>query len=246
MNNSILSFLKRNFLAQFLAVVLFLLLSFGVVKAVTTISTNISTAGTLSVTDVSTLGANLYSTGGALFNQASTTMFLIQNGSGVDVLKVDTTKTGAFTLTGTTTVVSAGSGSKALIVKASASMVPNLLELQNSSAAFLSGFTAAGGFLMNIASTTALTVQNGSGVIKFVVDTTNSTATSTGTFATGSDSDSATSTLQVGNSQSTSGGCIEMEREGAWYRIYINSAGGGLVVEAGNCRTDKTGVSKVK
>jgi len=39
----------------------------------------------------------------------------------------------------------------------------NLFELQDSSNSFLSGFTASGGLLINIASTTALEVQNGSG-----------------------------------------------------------------------------------
>jgi hypothetical protein len=219
MNNSILSFLKRNFAAQFLAILLFLLLSFGVVKAVTTISTNISTEGTMTITGVSTLSANLYSTGGALFNKASTTVFQIQNGSGTNVFQVNTTVAGA-SITGT------------LGVSGVSTLGANLY--------------STGGALLDKASTTAFQIQNGSGITKFVVNTTDSTATSTGVFSVGSDSDTATSTLQIGNSETTRNGCIEMEREGAWYRVFINPAGNGLTVESGSCRTDKTGVLKVK
>src|SRR3989344_4722558 len=46
------------------------------------------------VVAATTIGANIYSTGGALFNQASTTAFQVENGSGTDVLKVDTTNSG--------------------------------------------------------------------------------------------------------------------------------------------------------
>src|SRR3990172_8298556 len=62
-------------------------LVFAVVAA-TTVGTNVSTTGTL------TLSADIYSTDGALFNVASTTAFQVENGSGTDVLKVDTTNSG--------------------------------------------------------------------------------------------------------------------------------------------------------
>jgi len=70
----------------------------------------------------------------------------------------------------TLTVTQASAGTNALVVKAAASATGNLFQLQNSSGTFLSGFTAAGGLLMNISSTTALNVQNGSGSPIFQVN----------------------------------------------------------------------------
>jgi hypothetical protein len=59
-----------------------------------------------------------------------------------------------------------------LVVQASANQVSNLFELQNTAGSFLSGFTTAGGFLMNISSSTAFEVQDGSGNSVLTVDTT--------------------------------------------------------------------------
>ncbi|RLG89839.1 MAG: hypothetical protein DRO36_07120, partial [Candidatus Hecatellales archaeon] len=72
----------------------------------------------------------------------------------------------------------------------------NMITLQNSSGTFLSGFTASGGLLMNIASTTALTVQDGSGSNVFVVDTVQGDLEITGTFAVSTTT--ATSTISTG------------------------------------------------
>ncbi len=56
----------------------------------------------------------------------------------------------------------------------------NAFEIQSQAGAFFSGFTAAGGLLMNISSTTALNIQNGSGVQKFWIDSATGNATTTG------------------------------------------------------------------
>jgi len=66
-----------------------------------------------------------------------------------------------------------------VVIKATTGHSANLLELQNSSAAFLSGFTAAGGLLINISSTTAVNIQDGSGTTIFSIDTSSLTATTT-------------------------------------------------------------------
>ncbi|MBI4092532.1 MAG: hypothetical protein HY420_01275, partial [Candidatus Kerfeldbacteria bacterium] len=79
----------------------------------------------------------------------------------------------------TVTATSTDASARSLVVQARASQVSNLLDFENSSSAFLSGFTAAGGLLMNIASATALTLQNGSGSNVFVVPTNSATATTT-------------------------------------------------------------------
>ncbi len=65
------------------------------------------------------------------------------------------------------------------ILQGTQSQTANLLEFRNFGSAFLSGFTASGGLLMNLSSTTAMNIQNGSGVPVFQVDSTNSRASST-------------------------------------------------------------------
>ncbi|MBI2625922.1 hypothetical protein HYW68_02660, partial [Candidatus Parcubacteria bacterium] len=67
-----------------------------------------------------------------------------------------------------------------LRVRANATQSANLLEFQNSSSAFLTAFTGSGGLLMNVASTTALTLQN-SGTPVFAFDTTNGLITASAT-----------------------------------------------------------------
>src|SRR3989338_7351037 len=59
------------------------------------------------------------------------------------------------------------------ITLSGAAPTANAFEIQSQAGAFFSGFTAAGGLLMNIASTTAINVQDGSGTSVFSVDTTN-------------------------------------------------------------------------
>ncbi|MDP2653724.1 MAG: hypothetical protein Q8Q08_06805, partial [Candidatus Omnitrophota bacterium] len=78
----------------------------------------------------------------------------------------------------TLTLNQASASTNGLIINASASPTANLLELRDSSGLFLSGFTGAGGLLMNIASSTALNIQDGSGNPIFTVDTTQASANS--------------------------------------------------------------------
>ena len=149
-------------------------LVFAVVAA-TTVGTNVSATGTL------TLSADIYSTDGALFNVASTTAFQVENGSGTDVLKVDTTNAGVV-ITGqaTTTVYQwIGSGGTAdyLGYTGGELYVQNDAEIDG--ALYVTGATvmaadlySVDGALFNVASTTALEVQNGSGVSVFKVNTT--------------------------------------------------------------------------
>jgi len=99
-----------------------------------------------------------------------------------DVLEVDT---GAYLASASTTdTLTVGSNAlgqlsvtqgattrTGLAVRAAASATANLVTLQNSSGTFLSGFTAAGGLLLNVASTTALRIQDGSGTEVAVFDT---------------------------------------------------------------------------
>ncbi|OGE77740.1 MAG: hypothetical protein A2751_01630 [Candidatus Doudnabacteria bacterium RIFCSPHIGHO2_01_FULL_46_14] len=174
-----IAFVRQNLLGQVIASLLFLLLAFTIAKAVTTLNLNIATDGTLSVTGATSLSADLYSTDGALFNVSSTTAFLLQNGSGTNIFAFDTTSSGSgFTLTATTSITTGGSGSRGLLITGAASQAQNLLQINNSSNAFLSGFTGAGGLLMNISSTTAFILQN-AGTNHFVIDSSGATASTT-------------------------------------------------------------------
>ncbi|TSD04607.1 MAG: hypothetical protein Athens071412_744, partial [Parcubacteria group bacterium Athens0714_12] len=71
------------------------------------------------------------------------------------------------------------------ITHSGTSPTANFFELQSQAGTFLSGFTASGGLLMNIASSTAFVIQDGSGNTKFVVDSITGNATSTGRLVIG-------------------------------------------------------------
>ena len=158
-------------------------LVFAVVAA-TTVGTNVSTTGTL------TLSADIYSTDGALFNVASTTAFQVENGSGTDVLKVDTTNAGVV-ITGqaTTTVYQwIGSGGTANYLGYSGGelYVQNDAEIDGAlyvtgAATHAADIYSTDGALFNVSSTTALEVQNGSGVSVFKVNTATAGVTVAGT-----------------------------------------------------------------
>jgi len=134
------------------------------------------------VVAATTIGANIYSTGGALFNQASTTAFQVENGSGTDVLKVDTTNSGiVMTGAATTTLYHwLGTGGTAnfvdytggdLYVQDDAEIDDKLFVTGNLTLA--ADVYSSDGVLLNVASTTALEVQNGSGTSVLKVDTSN-------------------------------------------------------------------------
>ena len=150
---------------------------------------NIQANGTLTVDGVSTHAADIYSTDGALFNVASTTALVVQNGSGTNIFKVDTTN-GGVVMTGnaTTTVyhwVGDGGTADYLGYTGGELYVQNDAEIDG--ALYVTGATvmaadlySVDGALFNVASTTALEVQNGSGVSVFKVNTTVAGVTITG------------------------------------------------------------------
>src|SRR3989344_9450574 len=78
---------------------------------------------------------------------------------------------GTALLTGMLNASSTSATIPTAILAGHSSQTANLLTLANSSGSFLSGFTASGGLLMNIASTTAMEIQNGSGTSVFRVST---------------------------------------------------------------------------
>ncbi len=146
--------------------------------------------------------------GGLLMNISSTTAFTIQNGSGTNKYVFDSSTSGSgLSITATTTITTAGEGSRGLVINASASQGANLFQLNNSSGTFLSGFTGSGGFLMNIASSTAVEVQR-SGTSVFTINTgTGDYATSTfyGDFSVSSSTVSATTPVFSVRGSHTSG-----------------------------------------
>jgi transposase-like protein len=97
----------------------------------------------------------------------------------------------------------------ALILQGTVSQSANLLENRNNSSTFLSGFTGSGGLLMNIASSTAVVIQDGLGINEFVIDTSSDTATTTisDSFIVNTNQlyvDSITGNVGIGNTSATS------------------------------------------
>jgi hypothetical protein len=107
-----------------------------------------------SSTGASLLNVSWY--GGLTQNISSTTAVNIQDGSGNSVFAIDTTN---------------NTGNAGLDITAGGSQTGNLLNVYSSGSTLLSGISAYGGWFQNIASTTALTIQNGSGVNIFSVNT---------------------------------------------------------------------------
>ncbi|TSD06002.1 MAG: Uncharacterized protein Athens071412_149, partial [Parcubacteria group bacterium Athens0714_12] len=104
---------------------------------------------------------------------------VIKNTSGL--VGIGTTAPGAMLHASTTNESTTG----IMITHSGTSPTANFFELQSQAGTFLSGFTASGGLLMNIASTTAFVIQDGSGNTKFVVDSITGNATSTGRLVIG-------------------------------------------------------------
>lgn len=95
--------------------------------------------------------------GGFTQKISSSTALSIQMASGTPVFEVDTTQSN----TNAGIDITAGTGQTA-----------NLLNMYSSGGTFLSGFTAAGGLFMNISSSTAINMYDGSASAAFVVNST--------------------------------------------------------------------------
>ena len=109
----------------------------------------------------SSTGSSLLSVswyGGLTQNISSTTAVNIMDGSGNSVFAIDTTQ---------------NSGNAGLDITAGGSQAGNLLNVYSSGSTLLSGISAYGGWFENIASTSALYIQNGSGVTVANIDTIN-------------------------------------------------------------------------
>ena len=120
--------------------------------------------------------------GGVVQNIASTTAVNIMDGSGNSVFTVDTTQ---------------GANNSGIDITAGASQTGNLLNLYSSGGTVLAAFTSNGGFLQNISSVSAVSIQNGGGVSIFNIDTTS------GKIGIATTSGSAILTLQASAGGST-------------------------------------------
>jgi len=115
---------------------------------------------------------------GLYFPAANTTAVVT---TGAERMRIDSSGLvgiGVSTPTSSLSILTASASTNGLTIEATASQTANLFQLTNSSGTFLSGFTAAGGLLMNISSTTALNIQDGSGNNVFTVDTTQASTNS--------------------------------------------------------------------
>jgi hypothetical protein len=144
--------------------------------------------------------------GGLTQNISSTTALNIQDGKSNSIFTVDTTQS---------------STNAGIDITAGASQTGNLLNLYSSGGTYLSGFTASGGLLMNLSSTTAIDVWNGSASPIFRVDTVNKwlyLATSTSPTFT------ADGQIAIGNADTTASGGRIWIRSGATTFRFTSSA----------------------
>jgi hypothetical protein len=108
----------------------------------------------------STSGSNVITIsewGGFVQKVSSSTALSVQMASGTPVFEVDTTNSNS----------NAG-----IDITAATGQTANLLNMYSSGGTFLSGFTAAGGLFMNVSSSTAINMYDGSGNASFVVNST--------------------------------------------------------------------------
>jgi hypothetical protein len=128
--------------------------------------------------------------GGFTQTISSTTAINIQRATGETVFSVDTTST----------------SDSGIDITADSGQTANLLNLYSSAGSFLSGFTASGGLLMQISSTTAINVTDSSGVSAFVVNSTGKSfgvGTSTLTYTMNVSGDSSASYIARINNSNT-------------------------------------------
>ena len=199
-------FKSKDFYSVALAVALSLVIVAVSVSAATTISTDISTGGTLAVTGASTLTGLATLTGGFISQASSTAGSTLTVGGKfmASSTALFTDAITAYSTLGVTGLATFGAGT------------------------FSSTLGVTGVTTLGYASSTAITTSGA-----LIVGTTTPT---TNAVAELSASGSATTTLYLGSSGASKGGCIQLEGPNdTVYRIYATTTGP-LMVEAGACK----------
>ena len=241
----------KNTVSIVLSVIACALLLGGFAWAATTISSNIETAGTLSVTGLTTLGA-------ATSTSATSTAYIYvgadfsedanMNFSGGDLFVKDAVNVGGVTyldgaLQATSTSLFTGAATfYSTIAVTGATTLSSTLDV--------TGLSTLAGGIDTAGATTDITLQNDEtisnatdGNISFgttAMSMATTTATTTGSVWVSAPAGTATSTIIVGGGEvgevAVNPGCIELWRENAPYKIYINADGSGLTVAEGRCK----------
>ena len=244
--------LKTILKSFFLSVLSFFLVA-GVLYAATTIGSNITTAGTLAVTSTATFSGlvktavdySIDTSAAGVMNIGTTTATTINIGGSQALTKIlgnaSTTMvslSGALWVGGNATTTSAGAISTGGTLSVSG--------LTTLAAASSTNVSASGSLWVGGNATTT-----SAGQITTVGNISVATTTTTMTNEIAASSASATTTLHLGSSSATQGGCIQLEGpDNLMYRMYINrsngvatttagsSAGAGLIAvwEAGSCK----------
>jgi hypothetical protein len=253
------AFYSKGLFQVTFAVVVALLLSVAFVQSATTISTNISTGGTLAVTGLSTLSGGATTTTITLLNGevisnatdgviqmngiASSTSITLLNGETITNATDGTiTLTGAVTATGlatfssgaTTTTLTLLNG--AVISEATDGVVQINATASTTGITLLNGETITNATDGTIAITGALSVSATTSPVSVVIGS--STPTSIGGNVFVLNNTSGTTTAVIATQTANSGGCIQIEAPGAasgWFRLYATSTGY-AVWESGTCQ----------
>lgn len=202
---------NKNFISVALSVVLTFAFVVVAVDAATTISTNINTAGTLTVTGNHVL-------------IGTTTQ------SGLSVLTLEATSTAAIPLT-----LRGYDSQTADLFRAHDVGGTELFAIDFAGNASTTMISTTGNIWVNgYATTTSAGNINIEGTMGIASSTPAEEFGITGDIYAGS---AATTTVHVKSTGSSIGGCIEMEgADDTIYRIYINTVGNAVKVEAGTCQ----------
>jgi hypothetical protein len=245
MNKRITMLLRHNLVGQIGAALLSLFVIFSVVGAVTTISSNISTQGTLTVTGVSQFNGSVQATSTVLITDTLTTYGDAVFGNAATDINYFTgqlmaSTTSLFT-TGLVTYADSTFGNAATDINYFTGQL-----MASTTSLFTTGLTAYG----NIVLQNAEAIGNATDGNIFLQGTTVSIATSTASTTAGAlwvaaPATTATTTVQINGNRNgeagaaTAGSCIQMWQENLAFRAYISATstdlGYYLRVEQGSC-----------
>jgi hypothetical protein len=228
-------YIKKYNLSVVLVTITAFLFVVGGVFAATTIGSNITTGGTLDVTGVSTFTR-------ATSTSATTTAYFYAGptftlSDTFDYAGGDAAIAGELVVGGNVAIGAVASATDHIIIGNSSGSDDDALYFDIGLVESFVWDDDPGEFdlsddlhITGSASTTGTFVTTG----RMTVATTS--ATTTNELIVGAPAGNSTTTISVGSDTGTRGACIEMWQELTAYRIHIDGAGTGLVVEAGRCK----------
>lgn len=228
-------YIKKHDLSVVFVTITAFLFVVGGVFAATTIGTNINTGGTLDVTGVSTFSR-------ATSTSATTTAYFYAGPTftlpdSFDYTGGDAAIAGELAVGGNVTMGAEASTTDFFVIGNSVANDDDFLYFDIGRNESLSWDDDPGEFdltddlhITGSASTTGTFISTG----RMAVATTS--ATTTNELFISAPAGNTTTTLSISADTGTRGACIELWQELTAYRIYVDGAGTGLVVEAGRCK----------